>query len=143
MKRFRFPLDTLLALRRRKLEKHEAELAALQRRHAAYLQTAADLERRSAEARASIPAQASIRGADLRLIDASSQAMLEQAQASRESAGLLARDLAQARQAVLSARRNAEALEKLREQGLEQWRRAAAREEEALAAELYLARMRK
>ena len=143
MKRFRFPLETLLTLRRRKLETLEAELGALQRRRQASLEHAAALEQKSVEARESIGAEGAIRGADLRLIDASSQAMLKQAEASREVARRLERELAEGRTAVLQARREAEALEKLRERSLGHWRRAAAHEEEALAAELYLARRRR
>lgn len=140
MKRFRFPLDALLALRRRKLEKFDAELAALEQRKAASLRRAAELERRSAETRASVQVAARIRGSDLRRIDASAQAMLQQAAESRQAANNLERELAKARQALLHARREVETLDNLRERGLQEWRRAADREDEALAAELYLAR---
>ena len=140
MKRFRFSLETLLTLRKRKLEKLEAELTALQRRRLDLLGRAAELERRSNEARGAIQLAGRISGADLRRIDASAQALLEQARESRVAARRLERDLAGARKAVLQARQGVEALDKLRERGMEEWRRAADKEEEALAAELYLAR---
>ena len=140
MKRFRFPLEALLAIRQRKLGKLEAEVGALQRKRMETLESAAALEQRSAEARESIGGQHVMRGADLRLIDASSQAMLEQAHASREQARRLEHELVEGRKAVLQARRDAEMLEKLRERDLEEWRREVDREEEALASELHLAR---
>lgn len=140
MKRFQFRLDALLALRRRKLEKLEAELAALERRKAASLRRAAELERSSAETRASVQAAGRISGAELRRIDASAQAMLQQARESRQAADNLGREVAKSGKALLHARREVDTLDNLRERSLGEWRRANEREEEALAAELYLAR---
>ena len=140
MKRFRFAPEALLALRRRKLEKDEAELPALQARREAALRRAAELERQSDRARAAVQEGARLRGADLRLADASAQALLQSADQARGGALALDADLAKVRRAVLQARRNVEVLEALRERALAGWRRAADKEEETLAAELYLAR---
>ena len=140
MKRFRFAPDALLALRRRTLEKHEAELAGLQARREAAFQRAAELERQSERARAAVQEAPRLRGADLRLADASAQALLQASDQARGGAQALDADLARARQVVLQARRNVEVLEALRERSLAEWRRAADKEEETLAAELYLAR---
>jgi hypothetical protein len=143
MKRFRFAPDALLALRHRKLERLEAELAGLRGRREAALRRAADLERQSLEAREAIQIAVRLRGADLRLADASSASLLQLAREARAGARGLEPEIANAGQAVLRARRGVEALEALRERNLLEWRRAGDREEEALAAELYMARHRR
>ena len=140
MKRFRFPLEAALGLRRRKLEAAEAALAAVEARRAAALDQALSLETKSAAIRDSIGKAGPLRGLDVRQADSASQDLLLQAKLRRGDAARLEREAAEARKAVLAARREAEALERLREQALQQWRAAAGREEEALAAELFLAR---
>ena len=143
MKRFRFAPEALLGLGRRKLERAEADLVAIEGRRQASLARADALERQSAEVRQGIALTSRIRGADLRLADASAQSLLRAAQESRRAARAAESGVAQASQAVVEARRNVEALESLRERHLAAWRREADKEEEALAAELYLARHRR
>jgi flagellar export protein FliJ len=143
MKRFRFPLEAALRLRRRKVEAAEAALAEIEARRTAALRKAVELETQSAAVRESIGNRGALRGSDLRLADGASQGLLLQARFSRETARRLDRDAAAARKALVQARREVETLERLRERALQEWRQAAGREEEALAAELFLARFAK
>jgi hypothetical protein len=141
MKRFRFPADSLLGIRRNALQGLEGALAAAEAQLAEALRRAQDLERQSCAARESIERGKSLRGADLRLAAAASEAMLLQARASYAAAAALERDAAEARRKVLRARREVETLERLREKSLSEWRHAVQLEEEALAGELFLVRL--
>jgi flagellar export protein FliJ len=143
MKRFRFPLDALLALRRRKLQGREAALAKLQARRAETLERAGKLERQSAATRASLDSGAPLQGANLRLASAACEAMLLGARAGRQAAARLQPEINEARRGVLETRREVETLDRMRERSLDEWRRAADREQEAIAAELFLARFSK
>lgn len=143
MKRFQFPLEAALKLRRRRVESAEAALAQIEGRRTAALRQAAAFEAQSAAVRESVGAVLILRGVDLRRAEAASQGLLVQAQSARQATRSMDGDLDRARAALLHARREAEALERLREQTLREWRLAAGREEEALAAELFLARFAK
>ncbi|MCB9385605.1 MAG: hypothetical protein H6509_13395 [Bryobacterales bacterium] len=140
MKAFRFPLEALLRLRRRKVERAEAELASLENRRRGALQRAGAFEQRSLDTRASIGLAGRMRGSDVRRAAASSQALQEQAAEARRAAKTLEAELAPARRAVLAARSDLEALELLRDKALRQWRLEADKQQHALAEELYLAR---
>ena len=141
MKRFRFPADSLLGIRRHALQGLEGALAAIEARRAEALRRAQDFELQSRSARESIEGGKLLRGADVRLAAAVSETMLLQACASHAAAAALERDAAAARRKVLRARRAVETLERLREKSLSEWRHAARLEEEALAGELFLARL--
>ena len=141
MKRFRFAPEALLSLRRHMMRQMEAALADVETRRAGASRDAEDLEKRSFEARRSIDVGGLVRGSDLQRAAVASEAMLLRAADLHRSARALERDATAARRKVLRARRDVETLEKLRERSLAEWRRNAQRQEEALAAELFLARM--
>jgi flagellar export protein FliJ len=143
MRRFQFPLEAALKLRRRNVEGAEAALAQIEGRRMAAIRQAAALEAESAAVRESIGRTHILRGVDLHRADATSRALLVQARAAHQAARNLDGEMHKARAALLHARRDAETLERLREQCLREWRQAAGREEEAVAAELFLARFAK
>ncbi|MEZ5366354.1 MAG: hypothetical protein R2748_29460 [Bryobacterales bacterium] len=140
MKAFRFPLEALLRLRRRKVERAEAQLASLENRRRGALQRAGAFDRRSLEARDSIGRAGRMRGADIRTAANSSQALQDRAAQAHRAAKALEAEVAPARRAVLAARRDLEALELLRDKALDQWRLDAEKQQHALSEELYLAR---
>ena len=141
MRRFRFGPEALLAMRQRKLGKLEAEVEALQRKRIETLETAAALDRggaRRRESRSAGDRRCAVRtcGSSMRLREPCWSRRRPLVSRARR----LKLELMEGKRAVLEARREVEALEKLRERSLKAWRRKAEREEEALASEIYLAR---
>ena len=143
MKRFRFPLERVRRWREEqadleeiKLERLFSELSAIQRQHEELLS-----ERTQAET--ILNSGKPISAEELARLDVFRQHVQARCisldQLEREHAA----KIAQQRQRVVEARRQFELLERLRMKNLMQWRGASNQEQEALAAELYLARRRR
>lgn len=140
MKKFRFPLQKLLNYRHSQLAGEQARLERL-------LAEQADLEqRRAALEREERMASESLRRLPVLTADQLSAAAAFRRYAASEAARLGAEICAAAgrvaaqREAVLSARREVEVLEKLRERRLHDWRREVDQETERQTAELVVAR---
>jgi flagellar export protein FliJ len=146
MKRFTFRLERILEWRRgrmeaeqRALERLLAERARLEAQQA-FLESALEAARRSVR-------EASAAG---QTVEAQTLVALENFSRSirREQSRLLARraelerTISAQRERLISARRDYRLLEKLRARALAAWERDYAREVEALASELHLARWR-
>lgn len=139
MKRFVFPLETARTLRFRQLELEEAALQRLlaEREAIAARDRALECELRDEEKLLTAPRMASEQLAALdgfRKFTAVSKQRL-----AREMHGCDQR-IAQQRLRMLEARRRFRLLEQLRDKKLSQWTAEQAREQEQLAADLYLAR---
>ena len=139
MKKFSFPLETAHRWRESQAEMEEARLQKLfAEKHA--------IDRRVAALDGEL--QAEHRRIEDRISDARELAMLEEfrAWASGEKRQLSAaraeceRRIAAQRTALVEARRRFQLLDRLKEKSLIAWHAANAKEQEDLAAELYLAR---
>jgi flagellar export protein FliJ len=147
VKKFRFPPDCLLALRRLQQEIEQARMEEL-------AQTLGRMNRRKEqlhEARRCAEADVRLQmtpGEEVGLPAAGSLVpylrRLGRAgrQLESEGAQLLAR-IGEQRQRLVEARQRREILEKFRAKALDQWRREADREQESLAGELFLAKWKK
>lgn len=140
MKAFQFPLDRVLAFRKRQWEAEAAALEALLanrvRLNAHRQQVLDSVEQAAARIASGLQVDASTL-AEFRLARTSSQAAI------RQIDGVLAqlheKILAQQR-ACINAKRNYELLIRLREKRYGEWLLEANREEEAVATETYLAK---
>lgn len=141
MKAFTFPLEKVMAFRKRQWEAEAALLESLlaNRHHLeAQRQHLIDALGRAREALAAGATLASERLAEFCLGQAGSREAILQLE--KSLARLLAKIEGQQR-AVLSARRNFELVAKLREKRYAEWQREADREQEATATESHLARL--
>jgi flagellar export protein FliJ len=139
MTSYRFRLQSLLDLRRRQTEAEEAKLSEMTQFRAGLENRRQELRRTDSEARASVAGAASHQAADL-------QTVARYASHVVEACGLLARQINEQsvkieaqRKVVYERRRNEELLEKLKQEGLEEWQRAADLELEGLGSDSYMA----
>lgn len=140
MKKFRFPLDRLLNYRHSRLAAEQAQLERLLAEQMRIEQARAALEREDRLIRESIQRAAVLTSEQLAAVAAFRRfAASEGLRLASEAAAAVSRVAAQ-REAVLSARREVEVLEKLREKRQEAWRRELDQETERQTAELVVAR---
>ncbi len=143
MKRFHFALEHVLSFRRRQLEFEEAKLEALASERSALDAESSRLESEAAETRRSLMVTGSASSQDLVAADLYLRYLAAE---KRRQAARLADWQARAskqQQAVVEARRRVRLIEKLEERQFQEWKAAADREQENLAAELYLARWKR
>ena len=139
MKKFTFPLETARRWRERQAEMEEGRLQAL-------FGEKKTIERRMAALDEEL--QAEHRRIEERTSDARELAMLDEFRTwvNREKLRLGAargeceRRIAAQQAAVVEARRRFQLVDRLKEKALIEWHSASAKEQEELAAELYLAR---
>lgn len=140
MKKFRFPLQKLLNYRRSQLAGEQARLERLLAEQAGLEQRRAALEREERIASDSLRRLPVLTADQLSAVAAFRRyASSEAARLDSEICAAAGRVAAQ-REAVLSARREVEVLEKLRERRLHDWRREVDQETERQTAELVVAR---
>jgi flagellar export protein FliJ len=139
MSSYRFRLQSLLDLRRRQTEAEEAKLAEMTQLRVALENRRQQLRRTDSEARASIAGAASHHAADLQTVARYASHVIE-------ACALLARQINEQsvkieaqRKVVYERRRNEELLEKLKQEGLEDWQRAIDLELESLGSDSYMA----
>lgn len=140
MKRFRFRLQALLDLKRRRLEELEAHIARIESRRASSNARAARAKQEAAELRAEVVQGERIDVRELRAVAAWATHLDDDAQAAVEAARRLGYEAQDALARRISLQREVDALEKLRDRALAEHRRAQDLEEEAVATELFLAR---
>lgn len=138
MRRFQFRLETVLGWRRLQVETEEARLRALfeELRRVEAARERVETERADAEREVLYAASATADElAALEACRAFAGRELERLAAERQRCeGLIAGQ----RQRLIEAERRLRLLEKLREKRRAEWRQAADREQEAVAAELFL-----
>ena len=140
MKRFSFPLDRVMEWRRTEARVEEAKLERMFAERRALDARAAELNGERLEAEKTLIAAAASTGEELAAVSAFQRfSVAEQKRLAAQRVECEGRIAAQV-QTVAAKRRDVRLLEKLRERGLEKWRREVNRESEALAEEAYLAR---
>lgn len=140
MKKFRFPLDRLLNYRRSRLTAEQARLDRLLADQANIARSREALEREERIVNESLRALPVISSDQLRAVAAFRRFAADEALRLAAEAAAAASRVAAQREAVLSARREVEVLEKLRERRLHDWRRELDQEMERQTAELVVAR---
>lgn len=139
MKRFRFPLEVALDYRRLQAEREEARLQECQRELRYWEFQLQQLARTRDEASRELHTQAVGGFLPLRIHDAYAQHHRKQTQKFAAQAEQCREKVAQQEIRVNEARRQHRLLEKLKEKAQQEWQAAVDREQEALAAEAYLA----
>ncbi len=141
MKRFTFPLQRVLELRRQQEDMERSRLARLAAERLRLEEQAELQAEESRRTRAACASEAALPGGDVRLAYDGAAALLR----ARERSLELARDAERRRQdqlaVVLDARRRVRLLEILRARRLGRHGRLAAREAETIAGELHLAKL--
>ena len=143
MKRFEFPLAKVRDFRRQQLELEEVRLQSLLGERQALELESSRLETEVRETRCSLMVTSSAESQDLMASDVYLRHLADK---KKRHAVKLAEWQARAvkqQQAVVEARRRVRLLEKLEGRQFSEWKSAADREVENLAAELYLARWKK
>ncbi len=140
MKKFRFPLERLLNYRRSRLAAEQARLERLLAELAGLEQQRAALEREERMVSDSLRCLPELTSDQLAAVAAFRRFAAQEAVRLAEEATAAASRVAAQRESVLSARREVEVLEKLRERRLHDWRREVDQETERQTAELVVAR---
>jgi len=143
MKRFVFPLQRVLDFRQQQEEVERGRLAGLgaERRR---LERQAEVQGSESRAlRGAFAGRAVVEAAVLRQAFDSAESLLRGRQRSLELASIAEQRRVEQLDVVLEARRRVRLLELLRSRRRSRHRRQADREQEALAGELYLARLRR
>ena len=143
MKRFRFPLDSYLALLRREMEAAEAKSAELRAKQQASRRQADELLEQRQNALERLSHVDPIAGDQRRGLDAWRVSLAENAIAAQGTADKLDSPIHQAKLHALEIRRRVELLSKLRDQRLSEHQRLEDRQIEQTAAELHLAYRRR
>ena len=139
MKKFSFPLETVRRWRERHAEMEEARLHALIaekqniERHRGTLESELATEHRRVEDK-------SFDAAELARLDEFRAWVMREKQRLSASLAECETRIARQRAVLVDARRRFELIGRLKEKALMDWNRTAAKEQEDLAAELYLAR---
>lgn len=140
MNRFRFPLDSYLALLRRQMDAAEAKSSELRAKQLAARRQSMTLLQQRQAALEHLSQTEPVSGEQLRGLDAWRVSLADNAIAAQRAADELDGPIRQAKMHALELRRRVELLAKLREQRLTEHRRLENRQIERTAAELHLTR---
>ena len=140
MRPFEFPLRRALEWRQTQLELAENKMHRLAAEIEEMALAAVKLDMVKARAEVAVRQAAVVEARDLWALAAYRQRMLAELQALALRRAVCEKQLAAQRQKVLEAQRQCRLLEKLEQRRHAEWRKAADREVETLAAESFLAR---
>jgi flagellar export protein FliJ len=143
MKRFHFPLERVRRWRAEQAAVEELKLQGLYGRMAALVDEKAKVESERAASEHQVLEQASVEASELQALDAYRWHARNRIAGIEKRQRDVAAQVEQQRQTLMEARRKAELLERLKTKMFEQWRALTDREEETVAAELYLAKWRR
>ena len=143
MKRFEFALDRVRRWRHEQAGMEELKLLELHRELDRLTLQRKSLEAESHESEQALRSAASISAEDLRHIDGFKQYVRAQSQKLELLQRQCQTRIGQQRQRLTEALRQAELLDRLKAQAFADWRSAHQKEEEALAAELFLAKRKR
>ncbi len=143
MKRFAFSLQRVLEFRRQIEERERGLLESLGTRRRRLLEQAAQHEEESRRARAEPVQRSFLAGLDLRYAYQYAQALGRARKEALAEAERVDQQRQQQLGVVIEARRNTRLLEMLRSKRLRRRLRLADREQEAIAGELHLAKLRR
>lgn len=140
MKRFRFALEPVRRWRQEQARVEEMNLERLREEHAARRRALDALEARAiAEAETVLRCQP-LEAASLGVLDSYRKYARREAARMSGEIGQWEQRISGQRKRVIEARRQARLLDRLHERHFEKWKMEAAREQEQLAGELFLAR---
>ncbi len=140
MRAFEFPLHRALEWRQTQLELAENNMHRMAAEIEEMALAAVKLDMVKARAEVAVRQAAVVEARDLWALAAYRQRMLAELQALALRRAVCEKQLAAQRQKVLEAQRQCRLLEKLEQRRHAEWRKAADREVETLAAESFLAR---
>ena len=140
MNAFRFNLERVLELRRRQLDAEESRFRRQTAALAELDEARAGLEAAGIAAEREVRAWQPVAGRDLAALGEFRLHVGERERELRARRAECEREVAARQRDMLEARRRCRLLEKFKERRLAEWRAAADREIEALAAEAFLAR---
>jgi hypothetical protein len=140
MKRFQFPLERVRRWRSEQATIEELKLGQLGERLAMLKAEKLRLEMECAETRRAVLGQASIEAYEVQSLEVYRRHAAHLVRNMEERRRECEAQIVEQRKRVIEARQKAELLLKLKQTAMEEWRVAANREEENLAAELYLAK---
>jgi flagellar export protein FliJ len=144
MRKFRFSLETALALRKSRLDLEESVLALLLREYGIIEQRRRDLRaERHAEETRLLEAAAPLDSADLAALAAFQDHVRRSEVLSRKQLKECRARIERQQEQVRQARRRVEIIETLKERKLQEWRAGFSREVEILAEEAHLAGRRR
>jgi len=140
MKRFQFPLDRVRRWRAGQAALEELKLEQLRERWTKLGEEKRAIEGACAHSQREVLRQPSMEAGDLQSLDAYRLHARTKIRDIEIRERQTEAQVEQQRQRVIQARREAELLERLKRQALDEWRAASDREQETLAAESYLAK---
>ena len=140
MKRFDFPLEKVREWRREQAELEERKLQKLYGDLEGIAAERARIEAELEEAVIAVRAQAQPLPADLANLDQYREYARQCLLRNRQRGAECEKQIALQRQALVEARRRFELLDRLRQKAWAEWNAAREKEQEELAAELYLAK---
>jgi flagellar export protein FliJ len=143
VKRFTFPLETVLNWRSTQLRMENAQLQALEHERASIQRMAAALRDSRHNAAAEIAGAERTNGAELASLAAFEKQIRRRVLALEERARECAARIEKQKQRVMAADRAKQLLEKIREERLAEWTYESNRELEATAGDLYLSGWKK
>lgn len=143
MRRFQFPLERALEWRRSKFRLEQSRLAALEQEKTKLLRKADEVCAAEAAAGGALSREGQVSGEDLARLSAYRDCCRQQARRLRLQASECDARIRQQHALVISADRDQQLLEKLRERQHHQWTLELNREIENTASDLYLARWKK
>ncbi|MBI4889767.1 MAG: hypothetical protein HY821_04020 [Acidobacteria bacterium] len=143
MKKFKFPLEKLRGLRQVRLEMVQAQMMALLAERSALEQRQLMLDRQELNARDELRVKRELGFEELSAMEGFRRWAELERERMRRSALQLNERVEDQRKALLEARRDVEALNRLRDRKLTGWRQEVDQEMESTVAELVIARWRR
>lgn len=143
MRRFQFTLAQVLVFRRRQLEVEESKLEKLLAERASLDAESARLAGEERQTRGSLMVADSAEARELETADLYLRHIVSARKKLAEKGAEWQTRFRDQQSAILEARRRLKLMEKLEEKQFREWSAAAAREQENLASELFLARWNK
>ena len=143
MKRFEFGLERVRRWRHEQVDMEELKLRQLESELSSLIATRKSLETEAQAAQPAVRAGATVSAGDLHYFDAFKEYVRAESQKLQTQERLCETRIAPQRQRVIEALRQAELLDRLKTQKLAGWRSAYQKEEEGMAAELFLAKRKR
>ncbi|HLK17610.1 MAG TPA: hypothetical protein VKT81_01605 [Bryobacteraceae bacterium] len=140
MKRFQFPLDRVRRWRLEQLNVEELKLQKVRADRELLAEAKRQVREGLAQSRGDVLAQPAFTGSELENLDSYAIHVRERVRYIEKLEQEAEAKVVEQRTRVLEARRQFELLDGLRAKALVQWRAAGDREQETLAAELYLSK---
>jgi hypothetical protein len=143
MKRFEFGLERVRRWRHEQVDLEELKLRQLHSELNALISTRKSLETEAQAAQQAVRAGARVSAGDLHHLDVFKDYVRAESQKLEAQERLCETRIAPQRQRVIEALRQAELLDQLKAQKLADWRSVYQKEEEGMAAELFLAKRKR